>query len=580
MRVDPDERSRGGLTCSKAPGVARGQTRAMNAAADAPTTLTQRLLQALAARGATEIFGIPGDFALPLFREFERAALLPVHTLSHEPAVGFAADAAARSRGGLGVATVTYGAGAFNLVNAVAAAYAERVPLVVLSGAPAAHEAASGYLLHHQVKTLDSQWRVFEELTVDRARLDDAQRAPEQSARVLDAALEHARPVYLEIPRDMPAVACGAVPDRVSPAVDAERLAACADELLQRLARAARPVLMVGVEVRRYALEAKVAELARRLAIPVVTNIMGQGLLAEEDVPMAGTYLGLAGDPRVGELVEHSDGLLLLGVIVSDTDFAVSAKRIDIRHAMHVFDGDVAMGHHVYHRLPIAALIDALLQRLPARPVGAVQPVAAAPVRAEATARDDGAAVTPGDIAAAVNALMDAHGPMPLACDVGDCLFTALEIRRTALIAPGYYAGMGYGVPAGLGLQVATRRRPIILVGDGAFEMTGWELGNAQRLGCDPIVIVFNNASWEMLRAFDPRSRFNDLDRWDFAAMAAGMGGDGCAVSTRAELAAALARAHATRGRFQLIDVQLERGKLSPTLQRFVTAVKRLSMPE
>lgn len=555
----------------------------MNTNADTPASLTQRLLQALAARGATEIFGIPGDFALPLFREFERAALLPVHTLSHEPAVGFAADAAARSRGGLGVAAVTYGAGAFNLVNAVAAAYAERVPLVVLSGAPAAHEAASGYLLHHQVKSLDSQWRVFEELTVDRARLDDAQRAPEHIARVLDAALDHARPVYLEIPRDMPAVACGAVPARVPPAVDAERLAACADELLQRLARAARPVLMVGVEVRRYALEAKVAELARRLAIPVVTNIMGQGLLADEDVPMAGTYLGLAGDPAIGELVEHSDGLLLLGVIVSDTDFAVSSKRIDIRHAMHVFDGDVAMGHHVYHRLPIAELIEALLQRLPARAAGARVPAAAAAgpaADAAMRAPDDAAAVTPGDIAAAVNALMDAHGAMPLACDVGDCLFTALEIRRTALIAPGYYAGMGYGVPAGLGLQVATGRRPIILVGDGAFEMTGWELGNAQRCGCDPIVVVFNNASWEMLRAFDPRSRFNDLDRWDFAAMAAGMGGDGCAVSTRAELDAALARAHARRGRFQLIDVRIERGTLSPTLQRFVTAVKRLSMPK
>ena len=115
--------------------------------------LTQSLLHALKARGATEVFGIPGDFALPLFREMERAALLPLHTLSHEPGVGFAADAAARVRGGLGVAAVTYGAGAFNLVNAVAGAYAERVPLVVLSGAPAAHEAASGYLLHHQVKT-------------------------------------------------------------------------------------------------------------------------------------------------------------------------------------------------------------------------------------------------------------------------------------------------------------------------------------------------------------------------------------------------------------------------------------------
>lgn len=540
--------------------------------------LTQALLAALKARGATEIFGIPGDFALPLFREFERSGLLPVHTLSHEPAVGFAADAAARTRGGLGVAAVTYGAGAFNLVNAVAAAYAERVPLVVISGAPAAHEAASGYLLHHQVKTLDTQWRVFGELTVDRARLDDARRAPDQIARVLDSALVRSRPVYLEIPRDMPAAACDAVPAPALPSFDPERLVACADELLHRLRSASRPVLMVGVEVRRYGLEARVAELARRLAIPVVTNVMGAGLMAEEDISLAGTYLGLAGDPQVGALVEQSDGLLLLGVIVSDTDFAVSARRIDIRHAIHVFDGDVAMGHHVYHGMPPAELIDALLARVPAAPA---RPAQRERPRAGPAARpaDDGEPVTPHDIAVAVNALMREQGSMPLACDVGDCLFTAMEIERTPLVAPGYYAGMGYGVPAGLGLQVATGQRPIVLVGDGAFAMTGWELGNAARCGCDPIVLVFNNASWEMLRAFQPESRFNDLGRGDFASMAAGMGGDGRAVRTRAELRAALQAAHATRGRFQLLDIRIEPGVRSPTLQRFVAAVKRLSMP-
>ena len=538
--------------------------------------LTERLLQALKARGATEVFGIPGDFALPLFREIEGSALLPLHTLSHEPGVGFAADAAARARGGLGVAAVTYGAGAFNLVNAVAGAYAERVPLVVLSGAPAAHEAASGLLLHHQVKTLDSQWRLFEELTVDRARLDDAQRAPALIARVLDAALARSRPVYLEIPRDMPSQPCEAVPARAAFAPDPERLAACADELLARLAAAQRPLLMVGVEVRRYGVEARVAELARRLAIPVVTSFMGRGLLAHADVPLIGTYLGLAGDAALSERVENADALLLLGVIVSDTNFAVSSRRIDLRQAIQVFDGDVAMGHHVYHELPIGDLIDALLARVPA------VTSAKAPVKAAAAATPPAAAdrpVQPQDIAAALNALMREHGPMPLASDVGDCLFTAMDVEPATLVAPGYYATMGYGVPAGLGLQVATGQRPVILVGDGAFQMTGWELGNASRCGCDPIVLVFNNASWEMLRTFEPAARFNDLGRWDFASMAAGMGGDGHAVSTVAGLGAALARAHATRGRFQLLDIRLERGVLSPTLARFVKAVKRLSMP-
>jgi len=552
--------------------------------------LTQSLLHALKARGATEIFGIPGDFALPLFLQIERAGVLPLHTLSHEPAVGFAADAASRARGGLGVAAVTYGAGALNLVNAVAAAYAERVPLIVLSGAPAAHESASGLLLHHQVKTLDSQWRLFEELTVDRARLDDARRAPERIARVLDAALAQSRPVYIEVPRDMPAVPCEAVPATPRPPVDPERLAACADELLQRLRAAHRPVLMAGVEIRRYDLEAQVAELARRLAIPVVTSFMGQGLLARSGVPVAGTYLGLAGQPAVTELVEGSDGLLLLGVIVSDTNFAVSARRIDLRHAIHVYDGDVEMGHHVYHAIPMADLIGALLARVPRRAGdaagGAVGAAAAAMAMASPEAATgnaeppaDDAAVTPADIAGALGALRRRQGRLALACDVGDCLFTALDVPATALLASGYYATMGYGVPAGLALQVSTGERPVILVGDGAFQMTGWELGNARRLGVDPIVVVFNNASWEMLRTFQPEGGYHDLGRWDFAAMAAGMGGDGHAVRTRRELLAALERSVATRGRFQLIDVQLAPGVLSPTLARFVAAVKRLSMP-
>ncbi|MBS0594926.1 MAG: indolepyruvate/phenylpyruvate decarboxylase [Proteobacteria bacterium] len=539
--------------------------------------LTERLLHALRARGATEVFGIPGDFALPLFGEIERSGVLPLYTLSHEPAVGFAADAASRMRGGLGVAAVTYGAGALNLVNAVAGAYAERVPLVVLSGAPAAHEAASGLLLHHQVKALDSQWRVFAEITAAQARLDDMAAAPRQIAEVLDAALRLSRPVYLEIPRDMPARPCAELPLLASPQPDADAIDACVDELLARLRGASRPVLMAGVEVRRYGLEGRVAELARRLRVPVVTSFMGRGLLSDTAVPPLGTYIGLAGDPALSAQVEGSDALLLLGVIVSDTNFAVSAKAIDLRHAIVALDGQVAIGYHHYLDVPLPRLVERLLDRLAdVEPAPPAAPPAAGP---RAAAAADDAAVRPADVAAALGALMARAGPLPLACDVGDCLFTAMELTQGALIAPGYYATMGYGVPAGLGLQAATGQRPVVLVGDGAFQMTGWELGNARRWGWDPIVIVFNNASWEMLRAFQPQSAFNDLGVWDFASMAAGMGGDGHRVTTRAELQAALAKAHATRGRFQLLDVRLAPGAQSPTLERFVAAVKRLSMP-
>jgi len=172
--------------------------------------------------------------------------------------------------------------------------------------------------------------------------------------------------------------------------------------------------------------------------------------------------------------------------------------------------------------------------------------------------------------------VLAAHPGLPLAADIGDCLFTALDIAHTALVAPGYYATMGYGVPAGLGLQAGGAARPVILVGDGAFQMTGWELGNCQRYGWDPIVIVFNNCSWEMLRAFEPAADFTNLSDWHFADMAAALGGNGRRVTTRAELGAALDAAMLRRGRFELIEVMIPRGVVSSTLERFVQGVRRL----
>ncbi len=535
--------------------------------------LIESLLHALKAHGARQIFGIPGDFALPYFRIIEESGILPLYTLSHEPAVGFSADASARINCALGVAAVTYGAGALNMVNAVAAAFAEKSPLVVLSGGPGKGEARSGLLLHHQAKTLDSQFQIFKEITCDQVRLDDAQRAPADIARALANCLRRSEPIYIEIPRDMVAQPCAAVQAEVTAPCDQDALDACVDEILERLHAASSPVLMAGVEVRRFGLEHKVAELSRRLGVPVVTSFMGRGLLAHENAPLVGTYMGVAGFPEVTQLVEGSDGLFLLGEIICDTNFAVSETKIDMRKTIQALDGRVTIGYHTYDDLPLAALVQRMLERLHVHEQ-------AFPVAAQSFPRGlpaDDESITPTDIATAVNDLMAQHGKMPIASDMGDCLFTAMEIEHTALVAPGYYATMGFGVPAGLGLQAATAERPLILVGDGAFQMTGWELGNCQRYGWDPIVLLFNNASWEMLRTFQPESSFNDLGHWGFAEMAAGMGGDGVRVNTRRELKAALDKAMATRGRFQLIDITIPRGVLSETLARFVAGVKRLS---
>jgi indolepyruvate decarboxylase len=535
-------------------------------------TLATALLDGLKRHGAREIFGLPGDFVLPFFKAIEDSAILPHYTLSHEPSVGFAADAAARYHGGLGVAVVTYGAGAFNVINAVACAYAERSPVVVISGAPGAGERASGYLLHHQARSVDSQLAVFREMTCDQAVLHDPATAPHEIARVLRNARERSLPVYIEIPRDLIGTTSAAVPVLPRRTADPGALAECADEILEKLARADSAVIIVDVEIRRYGLEERVAALARKLGLPVVTTFMGRGLLADAPDVVTGTYLGAAGDAAITRMVEDADALLLLGVILCDTNFALSGRRLDARRTVLAIDRQVRVGHHVYPDLPLEDLVDALSARAPTRGSARSGPRAATTYR-RGLAEDD-APIAPSDIACAVNDLFDRHGPMPMACDVGDCLFTALEIENTALVAPGYYTGMGFGVPAGFGVAAASGKRPLILVGDGAFQMTGWELGNCRRYGLDPIVVLFNNCSWEMLRAFQPDARFNDLDDWNFAAIAPSLGGTSERVRSRRELRAALERAVASRGRFALVEVMLPRGVISDTLARFVAGFK------
>ncbi len=539
-----------------------------------PLTMGRTLLDALKSHGAHEIFGIPGDFVLPFFKIIEEAAVLPVYTLSHEPAVGFAADAAARFHGGISAAVVTWGAGTFNLTNSIAGAYAERVPVVVISGAPGIHERKSGWMLHHQSREVDTQTRIFREITCDHAVLDDPARAPADIARVLRSAREQSLPVYFELPRDLVGAETTIVTPLPPSPVHPDALAEVATSILARLAAATAPCIVIDIEIRRYNAEAKVAALAQALGIPVVSTFMGRGLLSAHANLVRGVYLGAAGQPAITHLVEQSDGLLLLGVILSDTNFAVSEQKIDLRRTILVLNRQVRMGHHTYADIPMDALIDAMLTQVahstpPARTAPAITPE-----HFPANLPADDTLLVPSDVAAAVNDFFAIHGPMPIASDIGDCLFTAMEMRQTDLVAPGYYAGMGYGVPAGIGVQVASGQRPLILVGDGAFQMTGFELGNCPRYGWDPIVLVFNNASWEMLRVFQPESAFNNLGEWQFAALAGPLGGHGIRVRTRRELTAALTQAHAIRGTFQLIEIMLQRGQTSDTLTRFVAGFK------
>ena len=161
----------------------------------------QFLFEYLHRRGVRHSFGVPGDFALPTFAWLEKSKIESI-TMTHEPGAGFAADAYSRLNG-IGLVCVTYCVGGLNVLNAIAGAYAEKSPVVVISGAPGRKDREKDPLLHHKVKTFETQRRVYDEVTVASTVLLDEERAAAEIVRCVEACLRHKRPVYIEVPHDM-----------------------------------------------------------------------------------------------------------------------------------------------------------------------------------------------------------------------------------------------------------------------------------------------------------------------------------------------------------------------------------------
>ena len=526
--------------------------------------------------GVRHIFGIPGDFVLNVYEALEDDGRFQLVRLSHEPAVGFAADGGARITNGLGVCCVTYGAGGLNLINPVACAYAEESPLIILTGGPGRLEKRSAIPIHHEVKSFESQLKVYQEVTEYAAILDDPATAALHIAKAIEVALKTSRPVYLEIPRDM-------VFADISPPSNVEQLQfhddegaldEAAGEIIARVNAATRPVLIVGVEVHRFQLRDQVIRLAERWHVPVASSFLGRGVFPTLHPQFVGTYLGVVSPAPMRETVEQSDCVVLLGELISDISLGISAQLLSKSQLLIATARDVFVGYHRYQNVPLDRLIPRLAAGVSRRAgfdarsaANQLSPEVLAPVPADEP-------IKVRHVIAVLNEFLETHPGVPLVADTGDAMFASVDVRANEIVAPAYYATMGFSIPAALGVQIVSGRRLLVLVGDGAFQMTGQEISHARDYKCNPVIVLFNNSRWEMLQAFFPDASYNSTVPWPFAALAELWGGRGVEVRTPRQLRDALATAWRSDS-FVLIDVMLEQGDLSPILRGFVEAFKK-----
>ena len=156
-------------------------------------------------------------------------------------------------------------------------------------------------------------------------------------------------------------------------------------------------------------------------------------------------------------------------------------------------------------------------------------------------------------------------------------LFGGLEVRvpgRGLYLAQGYYASMGFAVPAAMGAEIGTGRRALVLCGDGGFQMTGPEISHAVVHGLAPIVVLINNSGWGIFRPVTPRQDLLKIPGWPYADLGRAWGGLGFRVTGAEQLREALVAAHRAKD-FAIVECLTPDSDLSPLSRRYIRASAR-----
>jgi indolepyruvate decarboxylase len=522
--------------------------------------------------GLRDVFGLPGDYVLGFYSMLEKSPIRVIGCCREDNA-GFAADAYARING-LGAVCVTYCVGGLSVCNSIAGAYAEKSPVVVITGAPGMSERVNNPLLHHKVRDFRTQLEVFEKICVAATELIDPANAFREIDRVLDAIVRYKRPGYIEIPRDMVKV----VPEtphefrHVEPASDPQALAEAAGEAARMISAAKRTAIIAGVEVHRFNLQDDVMALAENAQIGLTATLLGKSVVSEKHPLYVGLYEGAMGREEVTQFVEQSDCVILLGTFMTDINLGIYTANLDPAKCIYATSEQLRIRHHHYHDVLLGDFIRALTalhptaapRALPTRPPGSKYEL-----RPNDTLRIM-------RLTARLDQSLDAN--TIVICDVGDAIFAGTELTthgRTEFIGPAYYASMGFSIPAAVGAGVARpNMRTVVMVGDGAFQMTGNEISTLLRHNFHAIVIVLDNKGYGTERVLHPGD-YNDIRPWNYAKFTEAYGGGtGYEVRTEGEFDAALRQAWDGPG-LHLIQCHLEIDDCSFALQRLAEKLSK-----
>ena len=543
-------------------------------------TVGDYLLDRLAELGVSEIFGVPGDYNLEFLDHIVAHPAIRWVGSANELNAGYAADGYGRLRGMSAVVT-TFGVGELSAANAIAGSYAEHVPVVHIVGGPSKDAQGTRRALHHSLGDGDFEHflRVSREITCAQANLMPAT-ARREIDRVLSEVREQKRPGYIllstdvaRFPTEPPEEPLPHYTGGTSP-----RALALFTEAAAELIAGNQVTVLADLLVHRLQVVKELEALLAADVVPYATLMWGKSLLDESSPNYLGIYAGSASAPAVRTTIEEAPVLVTAGVVFTDMVSGFFSQRIDPVRTIDVEQYQSSVAGRVFAPLEMGAALEALAQILVRRGITS-PPVPSAPdgpsaETAETPARDQPltqrmlwdrlcVALTPGNVVLA---------------DQGTSFYGMADHRLprgVTFIGQPLWGSIGYTLPAALGAGVAhPDRRTVLLIGDGAAQLTVQELGTFSREGLSPVIVVVNNDGYTVERAIHGETApYNDIVGWKWTDIPNALGvADHLAfrVHTYGELDDALTAAAEHRDRMVLVEVVLPRLEIPSLLVELV----------
>jgi TPP-dependent 2-oxoacid decarboxylase len=562
-------------------------TEAGSGPADPVYTVGDYLLDRLAELGVSEIFGVPGDYNLAFLDHIVAHEAIRWVGCANELNAGYAADGYGRLRG-LSALVTTFGVGELSAANAIAGGYAEHVPVVHIVGGPSKDAQGTRRALHHSLGDGDFEhfFRISREITCAQTNLMPAT-ACREIDRVLSEVREQKRPGYILLSTDVarfPTEPPGAPLPRYTGGTSPRALSMFINAATDLIADNQLTVLADLLVHRLQAVDELEALLAADV-VPYATLMWGKSLLDESSPNYLGIYAGSASAPQVRAAVEDAPVLVTAGVVFTDMVSGFFSQRIDPVRTIDIGQYQSTVAGDVFAPLEMGAALDALAEILTRRQITS-PPVPAPraethPVGTETPERD-----RPLTQQMLWDRLCEAltTGNVVLA-DQGTCFYGMADHRLpqgVTFIGQPLWGSIGYTLPAAVGAGVAHReRRTVLLIGDGAAQLTIQELGTFSREGLSPVIVVVNNDGYTVERAIHgPQAPYNDIVSWRWADLPNALGvADHLAfrAETYGELDDALTAAAQSQDRMVLVEAVLPRLEIPTLLGKLV---QPLSPPE